>query len=115
MLDCLLAQATMIFVAGSANLDFVVRATHIPAPGETVLGRAFQTFPGGKGANQAVAALAYGTASIAPVAVETAPIRPRAAPASGPMNSTATKCMTAAIPNVATWPETCAIMIGPPS
>jgi ribokinase len=45
----------MILVAGSANLDFVVRASHIPAPGETVLGRNFQSFPGGKGANQAVA------------------------------------------------------------
>ncbi|MDD5336557.1 MAG: ribokinase [Rhodoferax sp.] len=45
----------MILVAGSANLDFVVRAPHIPAPGETVLGRGFETFPGGKGANQAVA------------------------------------------------------------
>jgi ribokinase len=45
----------MILVAGSANLDFVVRAPHIPAPGETVLGHAFKTFPGGKGANQAVA------------------------------------------------------------
>lgn len=45
----------MILVAGSANLDFVVRATHIPKPGETVLGRDFKTFPGGKGANQAVA------------------------------------------------------------
>ena len=45
----------MILVAGSANLDFVVRADHIPAPGETVLGQQFQTFPGGKGANQAVA------------------------------------------------------------
>lgn len=46
----------MILVAGSANLDFVVRAPHIPAPGETVLGHAFATYPGGKGANQAVAA-----------------------------------------------------------
>lgn len=45
----------MIFIAGSANLDFVVRAAHIPAPGETVLGRDFKTYPGGKGANQAVA------------------------------------------------------------
>ena len=45
----------MILVAGSANLDFIVRARHIPAPGETVLGRDFRTFPGGKGANQAVA------------------------------------------------------------
>lgn len=45
----------MILVAGSANLDFVVRAPHIPAPGETVLGGDFKTFAGGKGANQAVA------------------------------------------------------------
>lgn len=45
----------MILVAGSANLDFVVRAPHIPVPGETVLGHAFHTYPGGKGANQAVA------------------------------------------------------------
>ena len=45
----------MIFVAGSANLDFVVRASRIPSPGETVLGHDFRTFPGGKGANQAVA------------------------------------------------------------
>ncbi|MEO8365692.1 MAG: ribokinase [Pseudoxanthomonas sp.] len=45
----------VLLVAGSANLDFVVRASHVPAPGETVLGREFNTFPGGKGANQAVA------------------------------------------------------------
>ncbi len=50
----------MIFVAGSANLDFVVRAAHIPAPGETVLGRDFKTYPGGKGANQAVASARAG-------------------------------------------------------
>ena len=48
-------NAPLILVAGSANLDFVVRAARIPAPGETVLGRDFQTFPGGKGANQAIA------------------------------------------------------------
>jgi len=45
----------VILVAGSANVDFVVRANHIPRPGETVLGQSFQTFAGGKGANQAVA------------------------------------------------------------
>jgi ribokinase len=55
----------MILVAGSANLDFVVRAGHIPAPGETVLGRDFQTFPGGKGANQAVACSRAGGAATA--------------------------------------------------
>jgi ribokinase len=53
----------MILVAGSANLDFVVRAEHIPAPGETVLGRDFKTFPGGKGANQAVACARAGGAA----------------------------------------------------
>lgn len=53
----------MIFVAGSANLDFVVRAPHIPAPGETVLGWDFKTFPGGKGANQAVACARAGAAT----------------------------------------------------
>nr|HMM23661.1 PfkB family carbohydrate kinase [Pseudoxanthomonas mexicana] len=49
-----------VLVAGSANLDFVVRADHVPAPGETVLGRDFATFPGGKGANQAVASARAG-------------------------------------------------------
>ena len=53
----------MILVAGSANLDFVVRASHIPAPGETVLGFDFKTFPGGKGANQAVACARTGGSS----------------------------------------------------
>ena len=52
----------MILVAGSANLDFIVRAPHIPALGETVLGRDFKTFPGGKGANQAVACARAGGA-----------------------------------------------------
>jgi ribokinase len=48
-------EEVMILVAGSSNLDFVVRAERIPCPGETVLGQGFRTFPGGKGANQAVA------------------------------------------------------------
>lgn len=52
-----------ILVAGSANLDFVVRASHVPGPGETVLGRDFANFPGGKGANQAVAAARAGGAT----------------------------------------------------
>jgi len=52
-----------VLIAGSANLDFVVRADHIPAPGETVLGREFRTFPGGKGANQAIACARAGAAT----------------------------------------------------
>lgn len=55
-------MTSTVLVAGSANLDFVVRAAHVPAPGETVLGREFQTFPGGKGANQAVACARAGGA-----------------------------------------------------
>lgn len=55
-------SSQMILVAGSANLDFVIRAPHIPAPGETVLGHTFKTYPGGKGANQAVACARAGGA-----------------------------------------------------
>lgn len=49
-----------IVVVGSINMDLVVRAPRHPLPGETILGRSFQTFPGGKGANQAVAAARLG-------------------------------------------------------
>ncbi len=52
-----------VLVAGSANVDFVVRAPHIPAPGETVLGGDLLVVPGGKGANQAVACARAGGAS----------------------------------------------------
>ena len=45
-----------IVVVGSLNMDLVVHTVRHPKPGETVLGKEFQTFPGGKGANQAVAA-----------------------------------------------------------
>jgi ribokinase len=46
----------LIVVIGSINMDLLCRTRAIPAPGETVLGRQFLTLPGGKGANQAVAA-----------------------------------------------------------
>ena len=45
-----------ITVVGSLNMDLVVEAPALPRPGETVLGGPFAKFPGGKGANQAVAA-----------------------------------------------------------
>jgi ribokinase len=41
-------------------MDLVVRAAHMPIPGETILGSDFRTIPGGKGANQAVAAARLG-------------------------------------------------------
>ena len=49
-----------IVVIGSTNTDMVVKATHLPAGGETVLGGEFLMNAGGKGANQAVAAARYG-------------------------------------------------------
>jgi len=49
-----------IVVVGSANTDMVVKSTRIPAPGETVTGGEFLSVPGGKGANQAVAAARLG-------------------------------------------------------
>ena len=51
---------TKIVVVGSLNMDLVVRVPKIPEPGETILGNGFATFPGGKGANQAVAAARLG-------------------------------------------------------
>jgi ribokinase len=51
-----------IVVVGSSNTDMVIKAARLPAPGETVLGGHFFMNPGGKGANQAVAAQRLGGA-----------------------------------------------------
>ncbi|WP_306141256.1 ribokinase [Roseibium sp. MMSF_3412] len=50
----------MITVFGSINLDLVVAVPHLPGAGQTVSGPDHQTFPGGKGANQALAACRAG-------------------------------------------------------
>jgi ribokinase len=49
-----------ILVVGSANMDLVASVERFPVPGETIFGSAFQHFPGGKGANQAVCAARLG-------------------------------------------------------
>ena len=54
-----------LVVLGSLNMDFVVSVEHLPAPGQTVLGRDFQMIPGGKGANQACAAARLGSPQVA--------------------------------------------------
>lgn len=49
-----------IVVVGGANFDYLARGPKLPEPGETVQGDLFQEAPGGKGANQAVAAARFG-------------------------------------------------------
>lgn len=51
----------MITVVGSINMDLVVRTDRFPKQGETALGNLYTTVPGGKGANQAVAAARLGS------------------------------------------------------
>lgn len=51
---------TRIVVVGSINMDLVTQAPRFAGPGETILGERFLTVPGGKGANQAVAAARLG-------------------------------------------------------
>lgn len=51
---------TAITVIGSVNLDFVATGAALPAPGETVTGASLARHPGGKGANQALAAQRLG-------------------------------------------------------
>ena len=49
-----------IVVIGSSNTDMVVKSATLPQPGETIIGGTFFSTPGGKGANQAVAAARLG-------------------------------------------------------
>lgn len=53
-------QTQRVVVIGSVNMDLMLRCPHLPAPGETVLGNEFSQAPGGKGANQAIAAARLG-------------------------------------------------------
>ena len=54
--DCSRAQGSGVVVVGSSNTDMVVMGKALPLPGQTLTGDVFFTAPGGKGANQAVAA-----------------------------------------------------------
>jgi ribokinase len=55
-----MAEAPTIAVVGSINLDLVARCERLPRPGETLTGATFERVPGGKGANQALAAARLG-------------------------------------------------------
>ncbi|MEJ6000540.1 ribokinase [Paucibacter soli] len=54
------SQPASVVVVGSINMDMVSHSPRLPAPGETLVGEAFVMAPGGKGANQAVAAARLG-------------------------------------------------------
>ena len=58
--DSLAHVSARLTVVGSINLDLVARTERLPRPGETVTGATFAEIPGGKGANQAVAAARLG-------------------------------------------------------
>ncbi|MGB5721613.1 MAG: PfkB family carbohydrate kinase, partial [Woeseiaceae bacterium] len=49
-----------VLIIGSVNIDIVARCARLPEPGETVTGAELSRFPGGKGANQALAARRLG-------------------------------------------------------
>jgi len=53
-------QPVRLVVVGSLNMDLIVNVPHLPRPGETVIGESLLRAPGGKGANQAVAAARLG-------------------------------------------------------
>lgn len=53
-----------VMVVGSINVDLVVTADRFPRPGETLIGNSFARHPGGKGANQAIAAARMGARTI---------------------------------------------------
>ncbi len=65
--------APRVTVVGSVNLDIVASGPHLPSPGQTVTGATLAQYPGGKGANQALAARRLGAAVRLIAAVGTDP------------------------------------------
>ena len=57
------ANSGGVVVLGGINMDLVTISARFPLPGETIVGSRFLTYPGGKGANQAVAAARMGAAT----------------------------------------------------
>jgi len=76
-----MASTGRVIVVGSVNVDLVATAERLPVPGETMTGSTFAEFAGGKGANQAVAAVRLGapTAFVGAVGRDAFALRARAA------------------------------------
>jgi ribokinase len=76
-----MASERRVIVVGSVNVDMVATADRLPAPGETLTGSTFAAFDGGKGANQAVAAVRLGasTAFVGAIGRDAFGLRARAA------------------------------------
>src|SRR5690625_7497600 len=55
-----MSEKPRVCVVGSINMDMVTTTKKMPDQGETVLGETFEMYPGGKGANQAIAAARLG-------------------------------------------------------
>src|SRR5439155_9288378 len=70
----LVGMPVALTAVGSINLDLVARVERLPRAGETISGSAFERFPGGKGANQAVAAARLGASVRLVGAVGTDPL-----------------------------------------
>lgn len=67
-------RVNKILVIGSSNTDMVVKTQKLPLPGETMLGGTFLMNAGGKGANQAVAAVRMGAQTSVPLWNESDPL-----------------------------------------
>src|SRR5690348_18440644 len=79
-----------IVVVGSINMDLVTQAPRFVGPGETILGKRFLTVPGGKVANQAVAAarLAAEVALVGALGRDALRVQPHAGLRAGPVDLT---------------------------
>ena len=71
---CARECGAVIVVFGTVNVDMVTVVPRFPVPGETVKGRDYQVFPGGKGANQALAAARAGAKVALVAAVQVTPL-----------------------------------------
>lgn len=94
---------TRVAVVGSANMDLVAMAPALPRLGETILGTDFVMVPGGKGANQAVAAVRAGASCAFLGAIGSTPSASPSRPASPRRAWTPVSCAWSTVPPAWRW------------